>query len=1045
MRVRSATRTGRFAQDSTAEVQDLLNTRGVGSDAQPNRTRQEGPYPQQRVMQQIGRQMNRVIDNVDCAADPRFAKRAVGPCAARTCNDAHPLSFLLLLNRFASNRFGKAGFGWLSRPAGVGLLMIAVLLFGTDSTVVAQTFCDYLSGRSPSYQWRVASGFGRNNPTPRYPAAPWERVGVIGYAQPPAAIPPAIPATTSPPVISIPGPPTSPTVVPAPVGTPRPTVPGAASSLQPTSSLPLQASTTTVPSAATRCGYPGANCSQPGLAGFPAAPTTTAYAPQPTSAQPAYSQPSSVQPTYSQPAAPQPTQTVPAQAYPSPATSYPPTTAAPGLAPASAFQPAVATTNPVVSAAYPGSTVAAPPTYATFLPVSSTPPANAGLMTTYAAPQTIAVIPITAAMPVAPVGTAYTLTGCQSPTNSTSLSLFRPTIRGFRSTLAQVPVTRWRPVLPTVSGISVGRAPLQPCNSYEWQVRRVPTWGDGSPAGLIPVVVGQDTAVNMLGQRGTNALGAVPLYTTPIISGQTGMVVPSAGVPTVSTTANPVPPSGMAVTGTGAVAAPNPGANVGLAPNPLYGGATTGVVPGSAIPAAASNNYPSGTVPPTMQPPAAVAPRLAPGEVPAYRPILGSSTNGTYSAGYPTVNQGPSTGGPSWPPIAEASPTAYPNAPANTQPSGPQTATVQPAFSQPNYSQPAPPQPGYSQSTNAQSAYSLPTYGQPAYGQPAYGQPSYPQAAITQPTPTQPNFPETNTAQPAASQPGMMPFQAVQSNMQAVGSAPAAPTHAAYPNSVYSPPSSNSYTVGSAGGVAPSATSQPFGTSYSTPAGQPAVAPSTQQPAVVYPTPNQAPANVPTAYSSGASQANSFPAANGGLSTVAPVAGAQPYSGTATYPAPSTTLPGTISGTNGGLGAAAAPASSPRNYYNVNPVPDPEAGLRSVPVSPSQVGPTSTSSPNQSGDTRFPAGMYVPISWPANPPTTTLSPMENGVTRVNLVPTQAADSLPFAQPVTSLPQVASSTPPQPSPSPSLANRLPVVPTPTPLQPGWDDSNWNATW
>lgn len=909
------------------------------------------------------------------------AKRAAGLSAVRTRHNQDSVSCRGLLNRTVFHRIGNVRLGRLHQPAGVGLLLIAVLLLGIDSTAVAQTFCDYLSGRSPTYQLRGANGFGRNNPTPRYPAAPWERVGVIGYAQPPIAIPPAIPATSRPPVISIPASPTSPTVVPSPVGTPRPTMPGTATSLQPTSSLPLQASTTTVPSAAARCGYPGSNCPQPALAGFPAAPTTTAYAPQPTSAPPAYFQPSYAQPGYSQPAVPLPTQTGPAPASSSPATSYPPTSPAAGLNPTSTLQPAAATTNPVVSAAYPGSTVAAPPTYATFLPVSSTPPVNVGFPPTYAAPQAV---PVTTAMPVAPAGTACTTTGCQSLTNSTSLSLFRPTIRGFRSTLAQVPVTRWRPVLPTVSGVSVGRATLQPCNTYEWQVRRVPTWGGGSPAGLIPVVVGQDTAISMLGQRGTNALGAVPLYTTPIISGQTGTVLPGAAVPTASTAAIPVTTIGTAGTGMGANALPNSGVNVGLAPNPLYGASTTAVLPGSAVPTAASSSYPSGGIPSTVQPPAAVAPRLSPSEVPTHRPVLGMSTNGT-SAAYPTLNQGASNGGPSWPPTAGSTSAAYPN-PANTQPNGPQAGTLQPAFSPPNYPQPAPPQFGYSQPTTAQPSYGKPSHAQPNYAPSASGQPTYPQAAAAQPTSPQPNFPQPGLAQPTASQPGMVPFgQPVQSSMPSLGSSAAAPTQ---------PASSN--------------------------------------------------ANTSTAYSSTSSQANLFPAANGVPSSVAPGSSTPPYSGTTTTPVPSTNLPGTSSGTSGGLDAAAAPASSPRNYYNVNPVPDPEAGQRSVPVSPRPLGPTSTSSPTQSGDTRFPAGMYVPISWPTLAHATTPGPTESGITRTHHVPPQAAENRPFVSPVASLPPADFSMP-HPSPSLSAANRLPVAPTPSAPQPTWDDTNWNATW
>jgi hypothetical protein len=105
--------------------------------------------------EQIGRKMNRVIDKVDCAADLMVAKRAAGLSAVRTRHNQDSVSCRGLLNRTVFHRIGNVRLGRLHQPAGVGLLLIAVLLLGIDSTAVAQTFCDYLSGRSPTYQLRA--------------------------------------------------------------------------------------------------------------------------------------------------------------------------------------------------------------------------------------------------------------------------------------------------------------------------------------------------------------------------------------------------------------------------------------------------------------------------------------------------------------------------------------------------------------------------------------------------------------------------------------------------------------------------------------------------------------------------------------------------------------------------------------------------------------------------------------------------------------------------------------------------------------------------
>ena len=972
---------------------------------------------------------------------------------------------------------------------------------GTGSWAAGQTCRDWLAGRTPSYQPQLTRALGQNNPTPRYPAAPWERVGVIGYAQPPAAIPPALPATTSPPVITFPAPPTGPSVVPAPVGTPQPLLRGATSSLQPTATVPLQTTATTVPATATYCGLPGSTCSQP-MRTNPTAVTTTAYPPttsslQPVStpygyaptvpvqpaaatmAAPAYGQPAvstpaptqpnygpvgtnpavagqattpstaSVSPGYGQQAVfhPSTAQSYSAQPYSGQPYSAQPYSAQPSVVQSAVAQPtaaqpvyAAATYSPpagaqvgmtampaTITAGYPGSTVAMP-TPAAAAPVTGSYPVYANGAVQPSTVQVFApVVPVTTAMPVTGSATSCMTGGCQQLTNSTSLSLFRPMIRGFRSTLAQVPVTRWRPVLPTVSGVAVGRPTLQPCNTYEWQVRRVPTWGSGSPAGLIPVVVGQEPAVSLNGQRAPAALGAIPLYPPPATTVQPVFVQPAAGASAGTAVGVPVSPGGVS----GVPAA-------GITANPLYGAAPAATIPNSALPFNSPTGvYPSGAVPSAAQPPAAVAPRLSPTEVPAFRPVLGAATNGPYSTAYPPVVPGVTTAGSVWPQTSAATAPAVPSATGISSPqnqpitaasAGAQVGSAQfganpqaygqPAYGQPAYGQPADGKPAPVQPTDAKPAYNQPAYNQPGYNQPAYNQPAYNQPAQNQAATTQANYGQSAVSQPAYATPASaQPAYTQPAYSQPAAGQPVYP-QTGQPASPQAASAPSTYPVPS---YSPAASSQ----SHS----QPQVQSSYMQPgsSVAPGVPSAAPSTPTSGAAGGAPTGSSVPYS--AYSPPAVSAGAvQAPAGTAAFAAPSAAGLGTVTGGGrAGTESASSPAAASRNYHNVNPVPDPEASQRTTPSVTGAAAPSSASTASPVGPFAFRPGMVVPISWPVRPD---LSDTSSPTTASPVI--RAADGS-SGLGVSASPSV---------PTPPAVPLSPAAPSPAPV---WDDANWNATW
>jgi hypothetical protein len=62
---------------------------------------------------------------------------------------------------------------------------------------------------------------------------------------------------------------------------------------------------------------------------------------------------------------------------------------------------------------------------------------------------------------------------CATPAPQPLVSSFRPQVR-YRTTWVPVPVTRYRPVMGTDPTTGCPTTAMQPCNTYTWQLRRVP-------------------------------------------------------------------------------------------------------------------------------------------------------------------------------------------------------------------------------------------------------------------------------------------------------------------------------------------------------------------------------------------------------------------------------------------------------------------------------------------------------------------------------------------------------------------------------------------
>lgn len=129
---------------------------------------------------------------------------------------------------------------------------------------------------------------------------------------------------------------------------------------------------------------------------------------------------------------------------------------------------------------YPPASVTAPPAWCTPL----RPPAAVAPPPAVAAP----VYPPAAAVPAAPVVASYA-----------------PQVR-YRTTWVPVPVTYYRPVVSVDPATGCPTTGLQPCNSYSWQLRRVPVvsyrptyscwlrdlWAPAAPALVAPAAVPAD-------------------------------------------------------------------------------------------------------------------------------------------------------------------------------------------------------------------------------------------------------------------------------------------------------------------------------------------------------------------------------------------------------------------------------------------------------------------------------------------------------------------------------------------------------------------------
>jgi len=103
----------------------------------------------------------------------------------------------------------------------------------------------------------------------------------------------------------------------------------------------------------------------------------------------------------------------------------------------------------------------------------------------------------------------------------------------FRSQWAQVPVTRYRPVLPTVAGSPVASSTLQPCNTHTWQVRRVPVWSWVPQTTASPIITGQIPAA------GCNQCGPQALNSAATIPGASAATVPSTSTTVPGATSAP--------------------------------------------------------------------------------------------------------------------------------------------------------------------------------------------------------------------------------------------------------------------------------------------------------------------------------------------------------------------------------------------------------------------------------------------------------------------------------------------------------------------------
>lgn len=229
-------------------------------------------------------------------------------------------------------------------------------------------------------------------------------------------------------------------------------------------------------------------------------------------------------------------------------------------------QPASATT-PAIAPAATGYGTSAPTPYsnappagspAVSVPIASTSPfavpavsAPAGAVPTMPA---ATYAPIAACGTCAPVTVGYAPTGlcnlCPTPTAAT------PTIR-YRTTLTRVPVTSYRPVTTTDPATGCPVTCLQPCTTYRWQFKRVPTvhqgcgllnwrwpWSRSEPAVAPPAAMVAPVTV-MPGY-------AVPMGESYTVPGQPATVAPSPyygapgatfapGVPSGASSLSPVP------------------------------------------------------------------------------------------------------------------------------------------------------------------------------------------------------------------------------------------------------------------------------------------------------------------------------------------------------------------------------------------------------------------------------------------------------------------------------------------------------------------------